>query len=286
MNKNQVLLQRSITGIIFGLVVIGLVFSGKLGMMILATIIAMGAGYEYLKIVQSRLNLASIATILASLTSMLFIYYFTDDLKGYFYFSMILLSCVVFILGIIHLFLPFVNHKKWYGLICVLYFGLPLGLLITFVLKHETYLPVFWIYTISMVWICDVFAYLIGSRVGKHKLLEQISPKKTWEGFIGGGLCTIMVAFWMSKIFFSEPSSMYFTDFSHPNTPLYYWILISVSAWLIGTLGDLVESSIKRNFDVKDSGSILPGHGGIFDRFDSFIYILPFVLLLWSFFNL
>lgn len=124
-----------------------------------------------------------------------------------------------------------------------------------------------------MIWMADSFAYLIGSTFGKRKLLEKISPKKTWEGFLGAGLTTVLIAYVYGKYFYNEVSH---TAITYP----YFWVIIALIAWIIGTLGDLVESSVKRNFNIKDSGKLFPGHGGVLDRFDSFIYILPFVLLL------
>ncbi|MBK8546560.1 MAG: phosphatidate cytidylyltransferase [Saprospiraceae bacterium] len=102
--------------------------------------------------------------------------------------------------------------------------------------------------------------------VGKHKLFERISPKKTWEGLIGGGILTLVVSVLTAYLF--------------PEISMYKWMWISLVVWVMGTFGDLMESAIKRQYSIKDSGSILPGHGGFLDRFDSFIYVLPFVLLI------
>ncbi len=169
-------------------------------------------------------------------------------------------------LGILHLFKPFIKHRKQYPIISIFYLGLPLGLMASYFFKIDVYSTYFFILLISLIWASDSFAYLIGSRIGKRKLFERISPKKTWEGFIGGGFFTLLLGF-IYSIFFVEYSVI-------------FWVLASLCVWIIGTLGDLVESSIKRNHDIKDSGKLLPGHGGILDRFDSFIYILPFILLL------
>jgi phosphatidate cytidylyltransferase len=116
---------------------------------------------------------------------------------------------------------------------------------------------------ILLIWVSDVCAYLVGSLIGKHKLYERISPGKTWEGSIGATVLTIGCSFMVAHWF--------------PELPLKHWIVISVLVSIFGTLGDLVESMLKRQAGVKDSGKIMPGHGGILDRFDSLLFVSPFV---------
>jgi len=114
-----------------------------------------------------------------------------------------------------------------------------------------------------LLWTNDTGAYLAGRFFGKHKLFERISPKKTWEGSIGGGIVTILIAYVLS---------IFFTNLNLTN-----WIVIGVLITIFGGLGDLVESMLKRSLNIKDSGSILPGHGGILDRFDGLLLASPFV---------
>ena len=114
-----------------------------------------------------------------------------------------------------------------------------------------------------LIWSNDTFAYLVGRAIGKTKLWERISPKKTWEGFIGGLLLTQGAAYALS---------VWFTELA-----LVHWLAIGGIVSIFGTLGDLVESMFKRSLGVKDSGSILPGHGGILDRFDGVLLSAPFV---------
>lgn len=117
-----------------------------------------------------------------------------------------------------------------------------------------------------MLWSNDTGAYLVGRFLGKNKLYERISPKKTWEGFFGGILIAAFAAFIFQKYF--------------PEHPLYIWISMAVVIGVVGTLGDLVESMLKRSLNVKDSGKLLPGHGGLLDRFDGLLLAGPAVLFL------
>jgi len=122
-----------------------------------------------------------------------------------------------------------------------------------------------------LIWANDTGAYLSGMSFGKHKLMERISPKKTWEGFIGGVLLAVTVA-WLLSGWLGVVDSM-------------HWVMIALIISIAGTFGDLVESMLKRSNGVKDSGTILPGHGGFLDRFDSAVFSFPLVYLFISVFG-
>ena len=117
-------------------------------------------------------------------------------------------------------------------------------------------------YGLLLVWSTDIFAYLIGKKFGKHKLDPIVSPDKTWEGSIGGTLSAIIVA-------------LIYNSFFQIQNNIFLLILSTLVLSIIGQLGDLAESAMKRHYHVKDSGKILPGHGGILDRFDSFLFVFP-----------
>jgi len=123
------------------------------------------------------------------------------------------------------------------------------------------------LFALLIVWVTDTGAYIFGRLFGKNKLWPEISPNKTIEGFVGGILCSTIIAVIFS-LNYDMPLSM---------IPL---ILVTWLFSMFGQLGDLVESALKRHFDVKDSGNLLPGHGGILDRFDSFIFVLPLMNIL------
>jgi phosphatidate cytidylyltransferase len=126
-----------------------------------------------------------------------------------------------------------------------------------------------------LIWTNDTFAYIVGKSIGKHKLLEKISPKKTIEGFFGGMVFSVLAGFLISKYYF-DPNPKYFT------TSVLIWTISAVIISIFSTLGDLIESKFKRIAGVKDSGKIMPGHGGILDRLDSIIFVAPFVFLFYQ----
>ena len=122
-----------------------------------------------------------------------------------------------------------------------------------------------------LIWANDTGAYLTGMSFGKHKLMERISPKKTWEGFIGGIIIAILAAWFLSDWL--------------GVVNRFNWVIISVIISVAGTYGDLIESMLKRSTGVKDSGTIMPGHGGFLDRFDSAVVSFPLVYLFISLFG-
>ncbi len=119
---------------------------------------------------------------------------------------------------------------------------------------------------ISIIWVNDVFAYLVGVTIGKHRLCERISPKKSWEGFFGGLIGAIGVAVLFGYLFDSDLS-------------LLEWGGLGLVTALAGVMGDLIESMMKREAGVKDSGKMMPGHGGFLDRFDALYLAVPFALV-------
>lgn len=124
-----------------------------------------------------------------------------------------------------------------------------------------SYTPLFIMAIFIFVWLDDTGAYLVGFLIGKHKLFERISPKKSWEGFFGG-------------LILSLASSQAFAWFA-PEINRMNWLGLAATVVLFGTWGDLIESLLKRTLGVKDSGNVLPGHGGMLDRFDSVMLAVP-----------
>jgi phosphatidate cytidylyltransferase len=148
----------------------------------------------------------------------------------------------------------------------LLYILLPLSLSLYLVRYNKPdYRPDILLIILIFIWIYDSLAYLTGVLFGKHKILPSVSPKKTWEGFAGGLIFTIIAA-WLVAL----NNSVYSTS---------QWITISLIIVIAGTSGDFFESFLKRKAGVKDSGKCLPGHGGILDRFDSYLFIIPVVFI-------
>ncbi|MCT4697984.1 phosphatidate cytidylyltransferase [Tenacibaculum haliotis] len=147
----------------------------------------------------------------------------------------------------------------------VIYLILPFYFLIKLPFIENSYHPNIIVFIILMIWINDSFAFFVGKNFGKHKLFESVSPKKTIEGFIGGLLFAVLAGFLIGNY------SDYFSILN--------WMIIAIIVAVFGSLGDLVESKFKRQANVKDSGTIMPGHGGLLDRLDSLFFLAPFVYL-------
>ena len=148
----------------------------------------------------------------------------------------------------------------------VIYVALPMALLTFFpmMLGNGEWKPWSVILYIFIIWANDVFAYLFGITLGKHRLFERISPKKSWEGFFGGLLGAMAMGCVAAKVLDANVAM---------------WIGLALIAAITGVFGDLVESMLKRSVDVKDSGSFIPGHGGWLDRFDALIFSVPFAFI-------
>jgi len=126
-----------------------------------------------------------------------------------------------------------------------------------------------------LIWTNDTFAYVVGKSIGKRKLFEKISPKKTIEGFLGGLFFSVIAGILISKFYFN-PSEQ------HNTKSIFIWSVTAIIITIFSTLGDLIESKFKRIAGVKDSGNIMPGHGGMLDRLDSIIFVAPFIFLFYQ----
>ena len=143
-------------------------------------------------------------------------------------------------------------------------FPMSLMLIIPLLLGNGVWNPWIVIFYVFIIWANDVFAYLFGITLGKHRLFERISPKKSWEGFFGGLLGAMAMGYAASIVV--EGNAI-------------VWIGLALVAAISGVFGDLIESMFKRSIDIKDSGNIIPGHGGWLDRFDALIISAPFVFV-------
>ena len=148
-----------------------------------------------------------------------------------------------------------------YTMVPMLYISIPLGLMLALVPDVGARVVLM---IVLMVWLNDSGAYIGGSLFGKHKMWVRHSPGKTWEGTAFGVLVTILFAVFVGPLI-------------QPAVAWYHWLVLGFICSVVDTLGDLVESMLKRSVGMKDSGNIMPGHGGFLDRFDSLLIIMPFV---------
>jgi len=150
------------------------------------------------------------------------------------------------------------------------YIMLPIGLMPFIGFLTGTYEPFLVVGLLLIIWGTDTGGYFVGITFGRHKLFERISPKKSWEGLIGGSILSMTVM----GVYGHYVGIL----------AIWEWVSVALVVSLSGVLGDLVESLIKRETDIKDSGNSLPGHGGFLDRFDSLLFAIPFYLLMLSLF--
>ena len=155
------------------------------------------------------------------------------------------------------------------------YITLPFIFIVKISFGTNNYNPKIILGLFILIWTNDTFAYLVGKSIGKHKLFERVSPKKTIEGFLGGAIFAAFAGFLISKLYI-QPNP----DFSSKS--ILIWTIIAVIVSVFGTIGDLIESKFKRIAGVKDSGAIMPGHGGILDRLDSVIFVAPIIFLFYQ----
>ena len=182
--------------------------------------------------------------------------------------SPVALFPLLFIFFIVELFrkMPEPMNNLAYGILSIIYIAVPLSLLNFFfdpVLNAAGNHPAILAGFLALVWVNDIFAYLTGILIGRHKLYERISPKKTWEGAVGGFIFTLISGWTLS---------LFIHDLTMDN-----WLVIAFIVVIFGTFGDLSESLVKRKFNIKDTGNLLPGHGGILDRFDALFFAAPSV---------
>lgn len=181
--------------------------------------------------------------------------------------SLVLLSFIIFFLGLFK-YREHIISSTSVTFLGILYIAFPVSLLAYLCYPEKdnpSYSYEILLGYLIILWLFDTGAYITGSLLGKHKIMEKVSPGKTWEGLIGGLIIAAGTGLILAGIF----KTITRTD----------WLIITLITAITGTMGDLVESGIKRNASIKDSGSLLPGHGGMLDRIDSILLSVPFVFL-------
>lgn len=260
------MLTRAITGFFFIAVLIGAHLLGEVVFVSLFSLLGLWCVYEFYGIVKS------------------------EDVKPMMVLGILALAVLAILIGLhciglipfikVWAFIPFFSllfiaalfqkralpfHDIGYTLLGIIYAGIPFLFFIAlgFIKGQFNYfIPLGFL---IILWSNDTGAYLAGRSFGKRKLFERISPNKTWEGFIGGVLFALVIALNLQQYFGSLEK--------------WEWASMAFIIGIFGTLGDLVESMLKRSLGVKDSGNILPGHGGLLDRFDGLLMAAPLVFL-------
>jgi phosphatidate cytidylyltransferase len=159
--------------------------------------------------------------------------------------------------------IPLFESKRF--IITTFYLSSGFVFLISIANFEQNFTPLLLLGSFILVWINDTFAFLVGKKFGKQKLFPSVSPKKTVEGFLGG-------------LFFSCIASYFIAEYTETLSST-IWLILAIIISVFGTIGDLIESKFKRQANVKDSGVIMPGHGGLLDRLDSIIFAAPFIFL-------
>ena len=261
--------QRTITGILFVVILVGCILLTPISFGILFALISALSVYEFGQLMDKSKQVA----INKKITS----------LAGAYLFLAVMAFCtgatdaqvfLPYLLLLLYLMITELYLKKenplgnWaFTMLSQLYIALPFALLNILAFHNDvasssvSYNPVLPLSVFVFIWLSDTGAYCVGSLIGKHRLFERISPKKSWEGSIGGGV-------------FSIASSLVFAHY-FPFLPLAEWMGLAFTVVVFGTWGDLTESLMKRQLGIKDSGNILPGHGGMLDRFDSALMAIP-----------
>jgi phosphatidate cytidylyltransferase len=253
---------RTISGVLYVAIVIFSMFGSRewfVGLFFLLAIITLR---EFLKLVH-------LSSYLSYFILAFFMYFLSYDvLEVNAVHLLLILSCFVNLFLFKDLLLvgkiPMFEKKKYITVIFYIVSGFVFLTLIP--MRSGIFEPNIIVGVFVLIWANDTFAYVIGKSFGRRKLMERVSPKKTIEGFIGGLAGAIIASFILFKFI------GYFE--------LYTWIILACMASVFGTIGDLVQSKFKRQAGVKDSGMLIPGHGGFYDRLDSIIYTSPFIYAL------
>jgi len=257
--------QRIITGIIGGAGFIFLVWLGDLPYSVLIISLAILAYYEYLKM--DGANIFSIEGLVGFITVFLIVT-FENNLvvsSRVELISIILISLITYLTLIVFKKNKINFDKVGYYLLGILYIGFGFSYMLTTRLdENGLYLTLLVLFA---TWSSDSGAYFTGKYFGKRKLWPAISPNKTIEGALGAILFSVLASLLINYLFAISDS-------------LFYIVLVGITISIVGQIGDLVESALKRSKNIKDSGAIIPGHGGVLDRFDSLIFVFPLLQIL------
>ncbi len=262
--------KRSITGALFVGITSLLILFNEWTFLTFSLLIGFALTYEFVKLTKTKTSY--VLTTICCLASIIFIFLGIKYQLPFHIYGLLLIP--ILLLFIYELFAnketPLQNIAI--AVVSQIYITVPILLSISLVTNDSFYLqnselvgfyPQIIIGIFILIWTNDSMAYCVGMTIGKHRLFERVSPKKSWEGAIGGAVFTVVGA--------------YFINYLFPILGQIDWVIISILVVVFGNLGDLIESLFKRAYNVKDSGTMLSGHGGFLDRFDSFLFAIPWV---------
>lgn len=262
------ILVRSSSGLLYMCLILSTLFIDKTWALVIFAILGTLTLYELLNLIKLKSNLPYLLLFIS------FVFLYSEE---YTIFApvifkaitlIVLASCVFNIVLAYQLFKsikPKYNLLYQYGLSFLYLIGGVIFMTnIAYADVEVGYSPKLLVAIFILIWANDSFAYLVGVNFGKRKLFPSVSPKKSVEGFIGGLLGCIIV-------------SIFIAYYLYPSIALVHWVLMAILASSLGTIGDLIQSKLKRTAGVKDSGKIMPGHGGMYDRLDSVLYASPFI---------
>lgn len=263
-------IKRTLSGILFVVLIIGSILIHPYVFALVFATISAWSVYEFHSITNNQENVEVVPATGMIGAFLLFTLSFFDASTQYLFPIYSLYGLYIVVILVIELFKKKKNpiHNWAYFVLGQVIIAFPFALL-NFIYNFGASNKLYVIAMFSIIWLNDTGAYLAGVSFGKHKMFKRVSPKKSWEGFIGGTLAAILAAYVLS-LFIIEIS-------------LINWIIISLIIVCFGTFGDLMESLLKRTLEVKDSGNIMPGHGGFLDRFDSMLLAAPAYFVFLSF---
>lgn len=264
------LITRTITGIVLVLIMLAAIIASEYSYAVLFLLMLTGGIYEFFHFyegsdIKPQKGLSYLISFLLFGTSF-FVANGTIDTK---YFLGLFSMLLVIMAAELYRKQPKPVENIAVTIFSIIYIAIPLSLtnylVFPTIFSTPAFAPQLLIALFILIWTHDSGAYLFGVSMGKNRLFERISPKKSWEGAIGGTLTSIAAAVVIARYI--------------PEIQLIHWIVISILTAVSSTFGDLTESMFKRYFQVKDSGNVLPGHGGVLDRFDSILFAIPVIVL-------
>lgn len=255
-------LKRTISGVVFVAIVLSALFFGEYSFFGVFLIFMTGCLVEFYRLIH-KMNSQPQMLLGVIIGVSFFAWVFCYSIDAVEFFTIYAFVALLIALFIIEIYRGYEKpiHNIAFTIMGLVYIVAPFSLLNFIVISNDTYNPKYLLAMLLMVWGNDTGAYLTGVSIGKHKMFPRISPKKSWEGFFGGVVFTAIVAFLIS---------LYYTEVA-----MHHWFILGAIASVFAVFGDLLESMFKRAVGVKDSGKFMPGHGGLLDRFDAFIMVIP-----------